>query len=42
LNSGKPLMGPHIKSLVELMATITNHCDSVVDMQSDLPIYQPA
>jgi CubicO group peptidase (beta-lactamase class C family) len=42
LNSGKPVVGPHIKSFLSLMATITNHCDPIVDMESDLPIYQPA
>ena len=42
LNSGKPVVGPHIKSFLGLMATITNHCDAIVDMESDLPIFQPA
>lgn len=40
MNSGKPVLGPHLKSLVMLMAAISKECPSIVDMPDDVPSYR--
>jgi CubicO group peptidase (beta-lactamase class C family) len=40
LNSGKPIVGPHLKALLYLIDLITSSFEPVVDMASDKPIYQ--
>lgn len=39
LNTGKPALGPHIKSLPALLGAVSKQCESVVDMDGDTPIY---
>jgi CubicO group peptidase (beta-lactamase class C family) len=40
MNSGKPIIGPHIKALMVLLGTISNECELVHDMRSDIPAYK--
>lgn len=40
VNSGKPVIGPHIKSLPALLGILSDACTALVDMESDVPIYQ--
>lgn len=40
VNTGKPVIGPHIKSLPALLGTLSDACTPLVDMESDIPIYQ--
>jgi CubicO group peptidase (beta-lactamase class C family) len=42
MNTGKPVLGPHIKALPGLIATIADNCPPVVDMNSDKPAYRRA
>jgi CubicO group peptidase (beta-lactamase class C family) len=42
MNTGKPVLGPHIKALPGLIATIADNCPPVVDMNSDEPAYRRA
>lgn len=39
MNTGKPVLGPHIKALPNMMGTITENCPPVVDMVNDEPVY---
>lgn len=40
MNTGKPVLGPHIKGIVTLISTISRRCTAIVDMESDVPVYQ--
>lgn len=40
MNSGKPILGPHMKALAVLLATISNECEPVHDMHNDIPAYK--
>jgi CubicO group peptidase (beta-lactamase class C family) len=39
LNSGKPVLGPHIKALPMLLNAISSQCTPIVDMETDVPVY---
>ena len=39
MNTGKPVLGPHLKALPLLLHTISTECGPVVDMDGDVPIY---
>jgi CubicO group peptidase (beta-lactamase class C family) len=41
LNTGKPILGPHIKIFLSLIGLVSSSCPRVVDMRSDEPHYQP-
>jgi CubicO group peptidase (beta-lactamase class C family) len=40
MNTGKPALGPHLKSLPALLGAISEQCTALVDMEGDIPIYQ--
>lgn len=40
MNSGKPVVGPHLKSLVILMGAISKECQPIVDSPDDVPAYR--
>jgi CubicO group peptidase (beta-lactamase class C family) len=40
MNSGKPVLGPHIKSLVMLMSAISKECEPIMAMPDDVPAYR--
>ena len=40
LNTGKPILGLHIKPFLSLIGLISSSCPPVVDMLSDEPHYQ--
>ena len=40
LNSGKPVLGPHVKALPLLLGAISAECSQIIDMANDVPIYQ--
>jgi CubicO group peptidase (beta-lactamase class C family) len=40
MNSGKPVLGPHMKSLAMLMGTISKECPPIVTMPDDIPSYR--
>ena len=40
MNTGKPVLGPHIKALPNMMGAISNNCPPVVDMVTDEPVYK--
>ena len=39
MNTGKPVIGPHMKSLLMLMNAISEACEPVFDMTADTPFY---
>ena len=39
MNTGKLTIGPHIKALLNLITTIADQCDPIVDMATDIPVY---
>ena len=39
MNTGKPALGPHIRTLPALLGTISAECKPIIDMDSDIPIY---
>lgn len=39
MNTGKLTLGPHLKSLPMLLATISEQCEPVLDMRSYIPVY---
>lgn len=39
MNTGKLTIGPHIKALLNLITTIADQCDPIVDMETDIPVY---
>jgi CubicO group peptidase (beta-lactamase class C family) len=40
MNTGKLVLGPHLKSLPVLLHTISSECQPIVDMEGDVPIYK--
>lgn len=40
MNTGKLVLGSHIKTLPVLLNAISSECEPVVDMESDVPIYR--
>lgn len=40
MNSGKPVLGPHLKPLVMLMGAISKECQPIVAMPDDVPAYR--
>jgi CubicO group peptidase (beta-lactamase class C family) len=42
MNTGKPVLSPHIKAFFALLDTISSQCYPVVDMEGDEPRYQKA
>lgn len=40
MNTGKVVLGPHLVRFLKLLLAISDHCEPVVDMQTDLPVYQ--
>ena len=42
LNTGKPVLGPHLKSFLSLVDLISSSCPPVIDMLSDEPHYKRA
>jgi CubicO group peptidase (beta-lactamase class C family) len=39
MNTGKPVLGPHLKALPLLMNAISANCQPIVDMDGDVPTY---
>lgn len=39
MNTGKPVLGPHLKALPALMHAISSECEPLVDMTGDTPFY---
>ena len=42
MNTGKPVLGPHLKTLPMLLGTISNECDPVAEIPRDVPVYHRA
>ena len=42
MNTGKPALGPHLKTLPALIGSIAEECYPVVDMMDELPVYKSA
>ncbi len=40
MNTGKLVLGPHVKTLPVLLDAISSECEPVVDMEGDIPIYR--
>lgn len=40
MNTGKPVLGPHIKALPKMIGAITENCPPVVDMVNAEPVYK--
>ena len=40
MNTGKVVLGPHLVPFLKLLGAISEHCEPVVDMQSDVPVYK--
>lgn len=40
MNTGKLVLGPHLKALPVLLDAISSECEPVVDMEGDVPIYR--
>jgi CubicO group peptidase (beta-lactamase class C family) len=40
MNTGKLVLGPHLKALPVLLDAISSECEPVVDMEGDTPIYR--
>jgi len=40
MNSGKAVLGPHLKALLVLLNTISTECQPIIDMEGDVPIYR--
>lgn len=41
MNTGKLALGPHLGTLPALIGAIAGQCEALVDMEGDLPVYQP-
>ena len=39
MNTGKLVLGPHLKTLPVLLQTITGVCEPIVDMPAEVPVY---
>ena len=39
MNSGKPVLGPHLKALPVLLSAISAECQPIIDMEGDVPLY---
>ena len=40
MNTGKLVLGPHLKALPVLLDMISAECQPVVEMEGDVPLYQ--
>jgi CubicO group peptidase (beta-lactamase class C family) len=40
MNTGKLALGPHLKALPVLLGAISAECQSIIDMEGDVPIYR--
>ena len=40
MNTGKLVLGPHVKALPVLLDAISSECEPLVDMESDVPVYR--
>jgi CubicO group peptidase (beta-lactamase class C family) len=40
MNTGKPVLSPHIKAFFALLDTISTQCYPVVNMEDDVPLYR--
>lgn len=39
MNTGKPALGPHLKTLPALIGAIAGECEPCVDLEGDVPVY---